>query len=242
MASELPALKDVLGSTGKAVESFWEQFSAINCTETVCQSKLGKDGKVAYRRESAFDYLVMMRQVDDDIIVEESRLDLRPGPKREKAPMLVTNGFSTLLLIFHPHFQNSYEFSQPVEEELEGRRALRVDFRQLPHARSPSCLYLRGRDYPLQWSGTAWIEPQSWSLLKITASISASMEDLGLRTLHADVRYAPVRFSDVSGEQWLPSIATIEAETPLQHWKNTHSFTNYKHFAVKTSTKTETPK
>jgi hypothetical protein len=67
------------------------------------------------------------------------------------------------------------------------------------------------------------------------------MEDLGLQSLTAEVRYAQVRFDDGAGEQWLPSVATIEAQTPLQHWKNTHQFTNYKRFSVKTSTKTQMP-
>ena len=34
LPSDLPSLQDVLQNTGKAVEEFWEQFSAINCTET----------------------------------------------------------------------------------------------------------------------------------------------------------------------------------------------------------------
>jgi hypothetical protein len=241
-AADLPSVRDVLQSAGKAVEVFWDQFSAINCTEVISQDKLGKEGKLEYRKDSTFDYLVLMRQADSDLAVEESRVSVpRPAGKQRNVPLLVTTGFSTLLFIFHPRFQSSYEFSQPVADQLEGRRVLRLDFRQVRAAPSPSCLRLKGHDYPLEWSGTAWIELLSGAVLKIAAGLGSSTEDLGLRTLTAEVRYAPVRFNDSAEEQWLPSVATIEAQTPLQHWKNTHQFTNYRRFSVKTSTKTNMP-
>ena len=122
-AADPPSVRDVLRSTGKAVEVFWDQFSAINCTEVVSQDKLGKEGKVEYRKDSTFDYVVLMRQADSDLAVEESRVSVpRPAVKQRNVPLLVTTGFSTLLFIFHPHFQRSYEFS-PARGRPTGRQA-----------------------------------------------------------------------------------------------------------------------
>ena len=236
VASDVPSLHDVLQKTGKAVEEFWVEFSAINCTETVSQRKLSKEGKVVYGRESAFDYVVLMREADGDLVVEESRTSLRSKGNEKKAPLLVTNGLSTLLFIFHPQFQNSFEYSQPVEDGLEGRSVLRVEFRQVKGGRSPSCLRLRGRDYPLEWTGTAWIERQSGSIAKIAVAPQSSVEDLGLRTLNAEVSYAPVKFKAAPKQQWLPLVARMEVQTPRQRWQNIHHFTDYKHFDVETST------
>ncbi len=59
------------------------------------------------------------------------------------------------------------------------------------------------------------------------------MEDLGVRVLHSDVQYAPVKLKDAS--MWLPTTATIEVETPRQHWRNVHRFTNYRRFSVTTT-------
>jgi len=241
-ASDLPPVQDVLRSAGTAAETFWQQFGAINCTELVSQNKLDKNEKTVYRKDATFDYLVLMRRVEDELAVEESRSIVGSSGKQEKAPLLVTNGFSMFLLIFHPRFQHSFEYAKPVEDELDGKRALRVSFRQIRNARAPSCLRLRGRDYPLEWKGTAWIEPQSGVILKITASLDSSMEDMGLKSLNAEVVYSPVKFGGIAEEQWLPSVASIEARTPLQHWKNTHRFTNYKRFTVTTSTETKAPR
>ncbi len=242
LALDLPPTGDVLRMAGKAVEQFWVQYPAVNCTEMVTQTKLEKGGKVALKKDSTFDYLVLLRQTDGDLLVEESRVNSKPEGKAETAPLLVTNGFSTLLLIFHPRFQHSYEFSTPEWEGTGDSRAMLVRFRQSHNVPSPSCLRLRQRDYPLEWRGTAWIDPGSGSVMKIDAELNTGMEDVGLKELRAEVVYAPVRFSDGGPPQWLPSAAIIEAETPLQHWKNSHRFTNYRRFTVETTTKTEMPK
>lgn len=236
-AQSPPPLAELLRRAGKAVELFWGQFSSMNCTELVSQAKLGKEGKPVYRQESAFDYLVLTHASSDDLSVEESRVKVRSaGSSKNRPPLLVTNGFSTLALIFHPYFQGSFEYSEPKEESFEGRPALRVGFRHLRGARSPSCLRLRGRDYPLEWAGAAWVEPRSGSLLRIQASLESNLEDLGLQALSADVRYAPVRFSDSPEVYWLPAEATIEAQTVEQRWRNVHRFSNYRHFTVETKT------
>lgn len=236
-----PPLQEALRRAGKAVDVFWEQFSEINCTESVSQIKLGKRGKAAYRRESAYDYVVLMHLADDDITFEESRVELRSAGNAKNMPLLVTNGFASFLFVFHRHFQGSYEYAQPEEDELDGRKALRIRFRQIRGARSPTCLRLRGRDYPIEWHGTAWIDAKDGSILKISAGLGSAMQDLGLLALNVEVQYAPVRFSGLAGEYWLPSIARIEAQTAGQHWRNIHRFTNYKHFSVNTETRTELP-
>ena len=229
------AVQELLRNAGKVVESFWDQFGSVNCTELVSQTKLGRNGRTIYQQTATYDYLVLMKQVDNELAVAESRVEAKGSRKRNpKAPLLVTNGFPMFLLIFHPRFQHSFEFSQPVETVQDGRAVSEVKFRQIHNAPSPTCLRLRGRDYPLEWAGTAWIEARSGAIIKIQAGLGADTEDLGLKSLTAEVVYAPVQFADSPAPQWLPSAATIEAMTPLQHWKNTHQFTRYKRFAVST--------
>jgi hypothetical protein len=200
---------------------------------------LDKNGKAASREDTTYDYVMLMRQAEGDLMVEESRVAVHPAGSPEKAPLLVTSGFAAFLLIFHPAFQHSYEYSPAGEEEIQGRKVLRVDFRQIRNARGPSCLRLRGRDYPLEWDGSAWIDQRSGAIVRVKAALASTMEDMGLKTLEADVLYAPVKFGDSAAEHWLPSVATIDASTPLQHWKNVHRFTGYKRFSVDTSTRTE---
>jgi hypothetical protein len=242
LASGAPPLRDVLMTTGRSVEDFWERFSVVNCSEMVSQQKLDKSGKLICRKDTTYDYVVLARKAGRDLVVEESRVSVRSTGKDKNMSLLVTNGFPALLFIFHPYFQGSYEFSQPVEADFGGQPALQIQFRQAHDGRSPSCLRLRGRDFPLEWAGTAWIEPQTGSVVKITAGLGAGMQEFGLQGLSAEVTYAPVEFSGAGLRQWLPAEAVIAAQTAQQRWQNIHRFTNYKHFSVDVNSKTEAPK
>jgi hypothetical protein len=100
--------------------------------------------------------------------------------------------------------------------------------------KSPAALALRGREYPLELSGTAWIDPETGSIAKIEAGISDTLQDVGLKALSSEIDFAPLKFSDSTQEYWFPIQARVEVETPRQHWRNLHQFTAYKKFSVST--------
>ena len=225
-------IEELLDRTGKVIQLFWDQLLGVACTEVLSQSKLGKNGKVLSRQESAFDYLVLMHLNGDDLTVEESRQAQRQSGNNKKMPLLVTKGFSTLVLIFHPFFQGSFEYAQLADEVVEGKRLLQVHFQHVPGSRSPAVLQLRGRDYPLALQGTAWVDPDSGAIARMDASLTSPMEDVGLRVLHSDVRYAPMRLTGIEQMYWLPVMASVDAETARQNWQNVHRFTDYKRFSA----------
>ncbi len=227
-----PPLEDVLGRTADSVERFWQQFSAVNCTEAVTQEKLGNQGKAVYRHDSLFDYLILMNLQGDDLSVEESRILQKEAGKPSNLPLLMTSGFATLVLIFHPYYQGSFEF-QRLEDEVAGHRLFRLSFRHIRGTRSTSALRLRGRDYPLDLEGVAWINPETWAIEQIEAHLESPLEDLNLRSLRTVVKYAPQYFQSVDEAEWLPVEASIDVETARQHWRNVHRFKDYRRFSVK---------
>jgi len=236
------ATEVLLDRTGKRVEEFWDQFSAVSCSETIQQVKLGPSGKVLVQRTSSFDYLVILQLAGDELTVEESRLPQGQQKKESTKPLLTTSGFATLVLIFHPLFQNSYQYTLGAAEYSGNHKLQQVDFEHIPGRRSPSALQLRGREYPLEWKGTAWIDPATGYIDHISAALKNSMDDVGLKQLTSEVQYTPVRFSTNSQIAWLPEVAVIDASTQHQHWRNTHMFAGYKRFSVTTDAKTEGPK
>jgi hypothetical protein len=106
--------------------------------------------------------------------------------------------------------------------------------------RSPAALALRGREYPLDLSGVAWIEPATGIIGKIDAGLATSMEDIGLKSMRSEVQFHPVPFANSKDVYWFPAQASVEVETPRQHWRNTHNFTDYKQFSVSTEEKVAT--
>src|SRR5690349_1641187 len=235
--SQLPS---ILERVGQHVEKFWSYFSSVTCTEAVTQSKIGEKGKVLFEQKESFDYLIILQASGTEIAVDESRVEKTHKMSKGNASLLETNGFSILTLIFHPLYQSRYEFRRLPDEVALGRHFLRLGFEQVVQEHPLSVLLLREREYPLQWRGTAWVDPATFAVVRIQAGLGSTMAETGLLRLDTDVTYSDVRFNETT-HFWLPSQAVIEAETKRQHWRNTHLFSNYRRFEVETEVKTANP-
>ena len=239
LARDLP-LPQLLERVGKQVETFWNQFASVTCTESVTQDKLGEKGKVLFEQRESFDYLLILQASGLDLSVDESRVEKTVKTSKGKASLLDTNGFSIFTLMLHPLYQSRYEFRRLPDETVQGRPLLRIGFQQVSDDRPLSVLLLRERQYALKWTGTAWIDPASFEVVRIQAGLGNSMADMGLLRLDADVSYSDVTFNQ-SIRYWLPARAVVEAETKRQHWRNTHLFSDYRRFEVETQVKTALP-
>lgn len=234
-ATAVDTLDDLLTRTSKQVSGFLDQFSEVKCTEQVTQEKLDKNGKVEAKADSTYDYLVILTNTGGELSLDESRLPVHEAkPDKKKTSLLVSNGFATLFLVFHSYYAGSFQFTQMEDEVVDGRRLSKIHFQHLRGTRTPAALALRGREFPLELNGDAWIDPQTGVIAKIAGGIDTGMEDVGLKTLHSEVIYAPVPFRGMSETYWFPTQASVEVETPRQHWRNVHRFSDYKRFSVST--------
>jgi hypothetical protein len=227
---EASRLDPLLDRTAAAVEKSLAQFSEVTCKESVVQSKFGKNGKVELKENSLFDYLVLFQSSTGEPIMVESRLPKDEHRKPQNLPLLLTNGFSSLLLIFHPYYAGDFQFTDLGEDAQGGQICEKVSFQHVKGLRSTTALLLSGREYPLDLRGTAWVDKATGMIVKIDAALESPMEDLGLRSIEANVQYTPVKFQDVPQAYWLPASAVIDVESVHQHWRNLHQFTGYRHF------------
>lgn len=232
----------LLDKAARQASTFLAQFSEVKCTEQVTQQKLTPNGKVESQEATTFDYLVILNSVGGDLAFNESRLAQHTSGNSKNLSMLVTNGFGTLLLIFHPYYQSSFEFSGLEDEEVAGKRLRRIHFQHIHGLRTPAGLVLRGREYPLELEGTAWIDPDNGTVVRMSARFDRGLQDLGLRMLRSEVDYAPISFPGGHEAEWLPVLATVEVETQRQHWMNVHHFTAYQRFDVSTQESVTLPK
>ena len=228
-------LTNLLARTSRQTSVFLDQFSDAKCTEQVRQEKLGKDDKVELKEDSTYDYLVILSDAGGTLNLSESRIPLHEAKRdRRNTSMLLSNGFATLFLVFHPYYSAAFHFALLGQEERAGQTLEKVHFEHIAGMKSPAALALRGREYPLELSGTAWIEPQTGSIARIEAGIADTLQDVGLKALSTQIDFAPVKFADSPDAFWFPTQARVEVETPRQHWRNLHQFTAYKKFSVST--------
>jgi len=230
-----PPVEQLVDRTSKQVTAYLDQVSDVTCTEHVEQLKLSPEGKVQYSESGTYNYFVLLQGSNDDLLLSESRLLQSPERKRPKnVSLLLTNGFSTLFLIFHPYYLASYRFEEVSEDTIGERHYIRLHFTSIPGARTPAALAVRGREYPLELTGDAWVDPQTGMIARIQATLAHDLSDVGLRTFNVQVDYVPVRLPAWPREYLFPGSATVEVATLRQHWRNVHQFSDYKSFMVGT--------
>jgi hypothetical protein len=223
---------DALLLARKSVESFFAQSSNVVCTESVSQLVVGKNGKADYREESKFVYQLQASTNSGSLKLVESRETRKAAFRDAARTLLITNGFASMLLIVHPEYETSYVFERSGEESVDGKTLVKISFKPVPGGASPAALQLRGQNYALPLSGTLWIDPQNGAITKLIAAVDSSLSDLGLKGMRSEIHYATVQFHDPEESYWMPVSATIDVETPRQHWRNVHRFTAYKRFTA----------
>jgi hypothetical protein len=234
-APDAQRLNDLLARTADQTTGFLEEFSDVKCTEQVHQEKLGKDDKVELKEESTYDYLVILTTTGGELNLSESRIPIKDAKRDHKnTSMLLSNGFATLFLVFHPYYSQAFTFALAGQETVGGRILEKISFEHIPGMKSPAALALRGREYPLELSGTAWIDPKTGSIAKIEAGIADTLQDVGLKALSSEIDFAPMPFPDSKQVYWFPTEARVDVATARQHWRNLHQFTAYKKFSVST--------
>lgn len=214
----------------KLIDAFFEQTSNVVCTESVAQTVVGKNNKAMYREESAFEYQLQSSSRTGSLRLAETREARKTAFRDPNKTLLITNGFAGMLLVLHQNYEASYQFEPASEEMINARTLMKVHFHSMPGASSPAAIQLRGRNYPLQLKGDVWIDEETGAVVKLTSSLDGNLDDLGLHDLRSEIHYSVVQFHDPEEAYWMPASAVIDVETPKQHWRNVHRFTDYRRF------------
>jgi len=222
--AQAPTSSTAVDMAQRQITAYLDKLADFHCTESVTQQKLTPNGHVEATERAKYDYLIMMNGSGDEFQLNESRIESADAHgKQSQLPMLVTNG---------AYYRDSFTFEALPEELIASRPSIPVHFTHIAGRRTPAALALRGREYPLELEGTAWLDKQSGEVVKIEAALLHDMSDVGLRSLHVHVDYKPYAPDKSVGILDLPALAVVDVETPRQHWRNTHVFDNYRGFST----------
>ena len=231
--SQSAADSDAIKKAQRQITAYLVQLADLHCAEDVTQQKLTGNGHVEASARAQYDYLIMMSGNGDDFQLNESRIESSESRhKLTLKPMLITNGIATVLLVFHPYYRDGFNFEAGPEESVDGKPAIPIHFTHIPGRRTPAALALRGREYPLDLEGTAWLDKQTGDVVKVDAALLHDMSDVGLRSLHIHVEYKISNLDKSTTPIALPALAVVDLTTPRQHWRNTHLFQDYKSFST----------
>lgn len=237
-AQSAGSVPDVLPKARAFVAQFVEEFATIRYEEGLSQQKLKDDGKVAYKQDMVFDSIIRIRYDDEGKLrVDEQRIMEKTPVHVEKRPLLNTYGFSSLAMIFHPYYESSFRFTRLANDSLQGQSLVRIGFEHLPGTPTPLLYQMIGADKPMELKGTAWIDPGTGEIHRIEAEFGFDSrdKDMPVKAVRAELVYGPVVLRDEKTPRLFPVSATIDLETPRQHWRNVHRFVDYRKYRVYTS-------
>lgn len=225
-------VEPLLSKTQALVEQFVTRFALLRYEEDIVQQKLKDDEKVEYSRETVFDSIMRTNFDDGYLHVDEQRLTEKVPAKVDARPLMSTDGFSTLAMIFHPYYAGSFTFTREDDDAVNGKLLARIRFVHIVGKSSPILYQVINSDRPLELSGIAWIDAVTGEIYRIEANTGSALNDMGLKEIRAQIVYGPTKLQDESAPQWLPVSATIDLETPRQHWRNIHHFQDYRKYRV----------
>jgi len=88
----------------------------------VLQEKFKADGKIELKSDSTYDYLVILTNAGARSAWTNPvwRCTRRRRIRKRAFPCLVSNGFATLFLVFHPYYSSGFQFTDLGEDANRG--------------------------------------------------------------------------------------------------------------------------
>ena len=238
-AADQQELPEILRKTGENVESFFRTIPNTISHEEVQEQRLDKKGKPEKSMQQSFQYLLLMKEVKDDVGVEEYRGDSQGRMLTVEDPegyFMLTRGFTSLSLVFYPAFQASSKFRFLGRQSIQGRKTVVMAFAQTPmdsrlleHFNSGAITVL------VLQQGVAWFDAESFQLLRMRTELLKVPPEIDLERQTTDVTYDKVQFKEEPSPVWLPREVAVTVAFKDRQWHNLHRYSDFRLFQVKAS-------
>jgi hypothetical protein len=241
---ELPA---ILEQVGRAAVRVFGDLVNISCDEDV-SSRTNTRGPFApgeWLRGNEvlrhFRYIIIPRPAGAVPLFEEYRTD------RAGRPVELTSGpgirmffskFTGSWIHFSPSDQPYNRFRYLGTQAVKERECYVVGFAQDPKlARLITVFWPADPPAALLLQGLAWIDKQSFRILRIETWLLAERSDIGLDAQNTVVNYFPVRPVGLDRDVWVPHDVSVTTLFRGSMIENTHRYSNFQLFRVESTIK-----
>jgi tetratricopeptide (TPR) repeat protein len=225
-------LDQVIQAAGDRVKELVENVDRFTATEDVEHFKLSPLGLQISRETRKFNYMVEIRPFGArDLDVEEYR---NGSVSAQQFPGHIgTNGLPTLALVFHPYYQEKYEFICEGRGAWRGEPAWLVHFQHRTDRQSAMLVYHVGsKSYAVGLKGRAWIDAESSQILALETDTMRPVPEIGLARDHQLIEYGPIGFRNDTLHLWLPKSADWYCSLSGQRYHRRHTFSQFLLFSV----------
>ncbi len=151
---------------------------------------------------------------------------------------VVTIGFVSLAVHFHPTYQRDSRFRYLGRELVKGQNTYVVAFGQRPGvARQAERVTFDDKTGFVLVQGVAWIDPVSFRILRLWTEIQQPELTVGLQRETTEVEYSEVTFKQGGKRLWLPRQVSVSGQLRRYVFSNQHRYSQYRLFIVETGEK-----
>jgi len=240
----------LLQKVGENVVAFFRDLPNTTSVEEVrqerfLQSVLMPDGldhttPLPEIQEQTFHYLMLAGSEDRPMSgLQEYRTDSK-GKHVDlrgmaKAPSILTAGFVSSAIYFHPAHQDGSIFRYLGRQRIEKRETYVVAFAQRPGVtRLVGWVGDGTKTAAVLLQGVAWIDPTTFQIIRMRTDLLAPRPDVHLQQQSTDIRFTQVHLKTIPGAFWLPGEVKVTVNFFGEVYRNTHRYSQFRLFKVET--------
>lgn len=229
------SLADVLKNTSAHVSELPSLVDRYTATEVLHHEDVNNAGYADHVENLSFNYLASIREIKNRFGEFLDVQEYRNGSTgNDMFPdQMASTGLPSIVLIFHPWLIADFDMKCEGLSRVHTGFAWQVYFSQKKDKLSRIRQYrMGGHVYPIALKGRAWIDPNTFQVLRLETDLRESRPDLRLTTEHLVMEYGPVHFKSRKEILWLPESAEYYAIFRGHRFHRRHSFTNYVLFSI----------
>jgi len=243
-AASQEMLPSILQKVGANVAILFNSFPNVTSRERVLEQRL-EFGSHHDQIFQEFRYLALVSPDTRQVSFKEYRTDSRARlvqPTGLESGYLITKGFASIPLYFHPLSQPESRFRYLGQEVIDKRATYVVAFAQTPSAQQKVRIVLNNNSSVfLLVQGLAWIDPANDQIIRMQTGLLAPAPEIKFDSQTTRIKLSEVRFKGMASGFWLPREVEVETSCNGVIFRNTHSYSEYKRFSVQIQQRQEAP-
>lgn len=245
-AADQAPLDSILTSVGKNVSELFQNFPNTSSVEAIHQEKLRRNGKLNGQQDQTFHYLCLIPNQTWGPGFSEYRANLsgeQGQPRGLQDGFMLTSGFTSASLIFHPAYQAQSTFRYLGRQKLNGRDTLVLAFAQQPTRSKLYGTFKSGDALMTTFTqGLAWVDAQTYQILRLRTDLLKPLPEVKLERQTTEINYAEVHFKSIEGGFWLPQEVNVTVGWDGKSLRNQHEYSAFQVFNVAATQKIDKPK
>jgi tetratricopeptide (TPR) repeat protein len=245
-AGDQAPMSEILAAVGNNVSRLFANLFNLSALEKVQLERIDQKGNGDRTRSFEHLYLCLGAIDKQDPFFDEFRSDAQGNEIRQLGldeGYMLTSGFMSAPLIFHPIHQNGNSFRLLGYQKLRGRNTIVVAYAQLPDRCRLKGHFQAGKIVEeIFKQGIVWIDAKDYQIIRLVSDLLKPLPRIKLEKLRTEIDFDEVRFNQAAEKFWLPVQVGVTVNWNGRLLRNTHSYSDFKLFDVQTTQRIEKPK